>query len=349
MNYGEFLDELSRLTGRVAIAHFGNPDPDVIASAFALGRLFEAEGVEFDFTFESEIARPENQLLVNYLGMSIKNLEKAEFADYSHVSLVGCNPGEFADRLDDKLRKELAKKLISDQDNRDETGSESEILQRKKVYLDLRPEYGACSTILAEFIENSAVGFDKKTATGLYYGLHTVTEGLLRWFIAEDFQQVINYIGKVDREALKETLSSNMTSETLKVINRVTGEEHYEVRGTYKFADAGTLPNKSRSDLSTVADLLLKEEGMEGIVVSGIDLDEGLIIGSIRYTGSRYSAEKIATEIADGMGTGGGHVEMGVFQVRPGVLRDTLCKQSTQDALTDSIKERFFNIVGKSS
>ena len=349
MNYGEFLDKLSRLTGRVAIAHFGNPDPDVIASAFALGRLFEAKNVEFDFTFESEITRPENQLLINYLGVSIKNLDETGFEGYSHVSLVGCNPGEFADRLDDKLREELVKKLISGQDNKDETGSESEIFQRKEVYLDLRPEYGACSTVLAEFIENSEVEFDEKTATGLYYGLHTVTEGLLRWFKPEDFRQVTNYVEKVDREALRETLSSNMTSETLKVINRVTGEDHYEVRGTYKFADAGTLSNKSRSDLSTVADLLLKEEGVEGIVVSGIDLDEELIIGSVRYTGSRYSAERIAKTIADGMGTGGGHVEMGVFQVRPGVLRDTLHKQSTQDALTDSIKERFFNIVGKNS
>lgn len=347
MNCGEFLDELSELKERVAIANFGDLDPDVIASAFALGKLFDAKSLEFDFTFEGEITRPENKLLVNYLGASIKNLDETGFENYSHVSLVGCNPGEFADRLDDELQEELLKKLISIQDNQGESELASELLKGKEAYVDIRPEYGACSTILAECIENSETGFDEKTATGLYYGLHSITEGLLSGFTPEDFKQVINYFEKVDREALKETFSSSMTSKTLKVINRVTGEDHYEVRGTYKFADAGSLSNESRSDLSTVADLLLKEEGIEGVVIAGIDLEEELVVGSVRYTGSRYSAEKIATKIANGMGSGGGHVEMGVFQVRPGVVLDTLHKESTQEALMDSIKERFFDIVGK--
>ena len=349
MNCGKFLDKLAESEDTVAITYFGNPNPDIVASAFTLGKLFEAKNVEFDFVFEGKIARPENQLLINYLDMSIKNLNEADFENYNHVSLVGCNPGNFTDNLNDEIRGELVNKLISVQDNQGDGGSVSESLKSKDVYVDITPDCGACSTILAECIENSEVEFDEKTATGLYYGLHTVTEGLLRWFTTEDFRQVINYVDKVDRAVLKENLSSNMTSETLEVINRVTGEDYHETRGTYKFANAGPFFDKNQSDLSIVADLLMKEEGIEGIVIAGIDLDEKLVIGSVRYTGSRYSAEKIARTIADGMGSGGGHVEMGVFQVQPGVLLDTLHKQSTQDALMDSIKERFFNIVGKNS
>ena len=349
MNCEDFIRRISEIDGRVAISSFGNPDPDAIASAFALGKLYDSYDLEFDFVFESEINRPENQLLVNYLEMDIDKLGNSGFDDYEHVSLVDCNPSRINGRGKDGLREELRRKLLSVQDHHKVDEGQAESLRDSGIYFDIRPELGSCSTMLAECLRISDLDIESKVATGLYYGLHSDTNGLLRSFTGYDLEQAANYVEGIDWEALTEIVGAVMTSETFEVIHRVTDEDLYEVRGTYKFANAGTLNSKNRSAVPQVADLLLREEGIEGVVVAGIDMDEAIIFGSVRYSGSRFTAEEIAAKIAEGVGSGGGHVEMGGFQVQPGVLVDTINRKSTQEALIDSIKERYFSVVGKRS
>ncbi|MFB6291233.1 MAG: bifunctional oligoribonuclease/PAP phosphatase NrnA [Candidatus Bipolaricaulia bacterium] len=344
-----FLNQLSDLDGRVAITALGNPDPDAIASSFALAKIFDHYGVDFDYVFESEINRPENQLLVNYLEIEIDKLDDEELEDYQYISLIDSNP----DRVDEERREgfwtELDQKLLSIQDHHPIEEETLDALVTRDALIDIRPELGSCSTILSECINISEVEFDTHTSTALYYGLHSDTNGLLRGFIPYDIEQVSNYVDQLDLKALKKIVGAAMTSETFSVIHRVTDGNFHEVRGTYKFANAGTLTSKTSSAIPQVADLLLREEGIEGIVVAGIDLDDNIVIGSVRYSGSRYTAEEIAAKIAEGVGSGGGHVEMAGFQVKPGVLEDTINRETTQNALIESIKERFFNIVGKKS
>lgn len=343
----DILNQLSRAKGDIAIVSLGNPDPDAIASGFALGKVLETLDIEYDMLFENEINRPENQLLVNYLGVNIEKLRLENLNHYSHVSLVDCNPGRMELSEEQGLGAELHRKLLTVQDHHGMDEAEAEGLDLSEVYLDIRPELGACATILSEVIHDNDMEYGEETATALYYALYSDTNAFLRGFTRYDLEQAVNYVEEVDFEALHKVIGTVMTSETFDLINRVTDEEHNEVRGTYKFANGGVLNGKSKSAIPQVADLLLREEGIEGIVIAGIDSEEKVIVGSVRYSGSRYSAEEIAEKIADGDGSGGGHVEMGGFQIRPGVVKDTLEKPATQDALMDSIKERFFNVVGK--
>ena len=349
MESENLLNILSNLDGKVAITAFGNPDPDAIASAFALGNLFDHYDVDFDYLFESEINRPENQLLVNYLEIEVKKLDNQGFNKYQHVSLVDCNPNRIKREERSELRAELDEKLFSVQDHHTIPEDDLETLKTGEAFIDIRSELGSSSTILSECISDSDLEFDSHIATALFYGLHSDTNGLLRGFAPYDIEQVMNYVESIDMEALGKIVGAVMTSETFEVIHRVTDENFYEVRGTYKFASAGTLTSKTSSAIPQVADFLLKEEGVEGIVVAGIDLDNNVVLGSVRYSGSRFTAEEIAAKIASGVGSGGGHVEMGGFQIQPGVLQDTITRESTQNALMDSIKERFFNVVGKKS
>ncbi len=349
MEVTDFLNRISELKGRVAITAFGNPDPDAIASAFALGRIYDHYDVDFDFLFESEINRPENQLLVNYLEVDIKNLSQRGYEDYEHVSLIDCNPERVYEEDRKSLRSGLNRKLFSVQDHHSIGEEELKELKGGDAFIDIRPELGSCSTILSECIVSSDLEFDSPTATALFYGLHSDTNSLLRGFTTYDIEQLTNYVERIDMESLKNIVGAVMTSETFEVIHRVTDQNYYESRGTYKFANAGTLTSKTSSAIPQVADFLLKEEGVEGVVVAGIDLDSNVVLGSVRYSGSRFTAEEIAAKIAKGVGSGGGHVEMGGFQIQPGVLEDTLDRELTQNALIGSIKERYFNVVGKSN
>ncbi|MFW6006248.1 MAG: DHH family phosphoesterase [Candidatus Bipolaricaulota bacterium] len=347
MEKQDILNTFSATEGKIAIVALGNPDPDAIASAFTLGKILKSREREFGFLFENEINRPENQLLVNYLGINIEQLRLENLMDYDHVSLVDCNPNRIDLEAEEGLHAELHRKLLTVQDHHSMDEEEVKGLDPEGLYIDVRPELGACATILSEVISDNDLAYEAETATALYYALYSDTNAFLRGFKKYDFEQVVNYVERVDFEALQDIIGTVMTSETFDLINRVTDEEHIEVRGTYKFANGGILDGKSKSAIPQVADLLLREEGVEGIVIAGIDTEEKVIVGSVRYSGSRYSAEEIAEKIADGDGTGGGHVEMGGFQIQPGVVKDTLERPATQDALMDSIKERFFKVVGK--
>ncbi len=349
MDNRQFLNSLKELEGKLAVASFGNPDPDSIASAYSLGQIVKDMALEFDYLFEAEVNRPENQALVNYLDMDINKLEESSLDDYDYVSLLDCNPERLLKIYPEDFMEDLYGRLLSIQDHHPISEEEMERLDNKEIYTDIRPELGSCATILAENIQESDIDFSAETATALYYGLYSDTRSLRGEFTTEDFAQAVHYVGQVDQDALIKIEGSVMTSEAYEVIHRATDTEFVERRGTYKFADAGTLTSKDKSAIPQVADLLVREEGVNAVVVAGIDLDKSLIIGSVRYSGSRYTAEDIAEKIADGDGTGGGHMEMGGFQVKPGVLQNTITKEASQNALMDSIKERFFEAVGKGS
>ncbi|MFB6214493.1 MAG: bifunctional oligoribonuclease/PAP phosphatase NrnA, partial [Candidatus Bipolaricaulia bacterium] len=230
MKNSDFLDRLTELEGRVAVTAFGNPDPDAIASAFALGRLFEHYGIDSEYLFESEINRPENQLLVNYLEIGIDKLNHQGFEGYDHVSLIDCNPDRVSKERRKNLRSELDDKLFSVQDHHPISEDELEGLKTGNAFIDIRPELGACSTILAECINESELEFEPRIATGLFYGLHSDTNSLLRSFTPYDVEQLTNYVEHIDMESLKDIVGGLMTSETFKVIHRVTDEEFCEVR-----------------------------------------------------------------------------------------------------------------------
>jgi len=196
------LNRLSSLEGRVAITAFGNPDPDAISSAYGLARILDHYGIDHDVLFESEINRPENQLLVNYLEIEVKRLDQYGLSNYQHVSLVDCNPARVDKESRKRLREELDQKLLSVQDHHPIEEETLEELKGSQAYIDIRPDLGSCSTMLAECIDRSELDFDSRIATSLFYGLHSDTNGLLRGFSPSDFEQITNYAGYLDMEAL---------------------------------------------------------------------------------------------------------------------------------------------------
>ncbi|MFP4588896.1 MAG: DHH family phosphoesterase [Candidatus Acetothermia bacterium] len=347
MAYKELAESFQKVEGKLAISSFGNPDPDAIACAFALGKIADEFDIEFEYVFESSITRPENQSLINYLGLGVKKLADFPLEEIQAMSLVDCTPFRLSQSYDTAFVDKLNDRLISVQDHHPIEDSQREQLENQGLYVDIRPELGACVTILAEALAESDLNYDTETATALFYGLYTDTSSLLQGFTSVDFQQATRYVDAVDKEELNDIKGADMTSETYSLMHRVTDDRFVEVRGTYKFADAGSFRSKDKFAVPQIADLLHREEGIEGIVVAGINSDEKIIEGSVRYSGSRFTAEEIADKLANGEGSGGGHMTIGGFQIRPGVLRETIDKVPSQEALMDSVKERFFEIVGK--
>ena len=70
-------------------------------------------------------------------------------------------------------------------------------------YADVRPELGACSTIIAEYYMDNNIPIDKRVATALIYGICTDTMGLTRGVTDKDVD-TYSYLFKIaDKQILK--------------------------------------------------------------------------------------------------------------------------------------------------
>lgn len=337
------------MEGNLAITVFGPTDPDAIASTFAYGQLAEAKGIDYDVLFQSEVDMAENQAFANYMDVDIEELSSEGFQDYENIALIDCGPERLRDVYPDEYIDEIYQKLISVIDHHNIDDDTLDKLDKNDVFHDIRDDYGSASTIIARYLEESEIEVDKKTATALYYGFYTDTESTLNGWIKDDFKSVVSFADRVDQDALSSFIETDMTSAAIGVIHRVTDESLSEQRGVYKYASPGVIEEKDDSSLARAADLLINEEGVDGLVVPAVVVSKEEVTGKVRYSGSRFTAEEIAEKIAEDQGNGGGHPKRAGFTIDPGIVRQNIDKNEAQNALLDSVKEKFFDIVGKSN
>ena len=87
------LDDFRAAEGRALVVTHDNPDPDSLASAFGLKKLFETVlRRETVIGYGGMIGRAENRALVSSCRIPTVPLEDLEFRDFSTVALVDSQP-----------------------------------------------------------------------------------------------------------------------------------------------------------------------------------------------------------------------------------------------------------------
>lgn len=169
------------LAGRhnILILMHNDPDPDAIASAYALEKLLHilAPAVNITLAHGGMIGRAENRtmatLFTSHQVHIPTNLAAEQINAYDGVMLVDTQPvagNHLLWRTDYSLEDIL---LALDH----HPPKRSQI--RAKVH-DVRPDVGASSTILCEYLAVTAVPVDARLATALFYGIKSDTLGLSR-------------------------------------------------------------------------------------------------------------------------------------------------------------------------
>jgi len=115
------------------------------------------------------VGRAENRAMLTYLNINLVPVSSIEFGADTHVALVDTQPG----RSNNSLPEGKTPTVVIDHHPAyaDFNGVE---------FLDLRSEYGATSTILAEYLRESHLPVDSKIATALFYGIASETQDLGR-------------------------------------------------------------------------------------------------------------------------------------------------------------------------
>jgi nanoRNase/pAp phosphatase (c-di-AMP/oligoRNAs hydrolase) len=316
----EHLNRLLESVGKarsVLILPHNDPDPDAIASAVALRYLFaEKLDVEAHLAYQGIIGRAENKALVRYLGSPFRRLTTSDLRRSDCIALVDAQPGAGNVTLSPESSVAI---VIDHHPPRDATGS--------AAFADVRPEVGATSTILTEYLQTAGLKPPQTIATALFYGIKSDTMGLIRSTSPADAAAFCYLQSQVDMEALAKIEHAQVPAEYFKSFvlalqsARIYDRVVIACLGPVDYPDLG----------AEMADILLRLRGIRWVVCIGTYND--LVMVSVR-TRNRRGAGQLVQEIIGNRGTAGGHGTMAGGQIPIGDKDpDRFARQLGQHAL----------------
>ena len=319
---------LSCINGKhIYIQTHNFPDPDAIASAFGLQKLLESKNISSVICYKGKIDRSSTNKMVNSLGIKIVNIDdidnmKAE----DEIILVDAQKGNA--NIIDTIGNEI---ICIDHHPTYENIN--------YVFSDIRPEVGACVSIIAEYFWDNDIYMDKSTATALMYGLKVDTANMTRGVADIDLETFYKLYRMCDLSLINELNSSTIQFDDLHAY--ATAINSIKIYDNISFSNTGM--NCPEALIATISDFVLELEEINFSVVYSIK-DDGIKL-SIRSDG-KYDAGKVANEALKGIGNGGGHERMAGGFV-------PFCDCDKQDSKVNLIiadlEQRFIETLGNDS
>jgi nanoRNase/pAp phosphatase (c-di-AMP/oligoRNAs hydrolase) len=210
--------------------------------------------------------------------------------------------------------------------------------QRKNYrspFVDIRPEYGAVSTILVEYLLGQNLKWDEKLATALFYAIKSETADLGRGICDADRMAYFALFDSVNWELLHNIVKAEIPGDYFQLFPK--GIELSILYGNALVSNLGEIPVPDA--VAEIADFMLRHERVKRSLVLGTYEDQ--LVFSIRFTPSNLDAGIVATNIAKGYGAGGGHDQMA-----GGRILLSRHKKSHVPIIERTIINRFLKSVG---
>jgi nanoRNase/pAp phosphatase (c-di-AMP/oligoRNAs hydrolase) len=325
---------LRSLDGPLAVVAHDNPDPDAIASAFALARIAETAGLETEVCYYGEISHQENRAFVNLLDYDLTELDaEADLGRFGSFALVDhSRPG-----VNDGLPAETEVAIVIDHHP-----PRAPVEAR---FVDLRSNVGATSTLLTGYLRDLAIEPGRELATGLLFGIRVDTDDFSREVSPEDFRAAAYLLSYADTATLERIESPSMSPETMRAI--ATAIEHREVRDDVLVTCLGEVSD--RDALAQAADRLLDLEGVTVTFAFGFTgVEEDAVVYASARARGRGTDLDLGEALRDAfaqVGSAGGHADMAGAQLPVGMLIDE-DDEDPAAVIEAVVTERFFDALG---
>ena len=298
----KLLEELyaaARDAGRLLILPHNDPDPDAIASAVALRHLLAQQlGMESTIAYQGIIGRSENKALAHYLECPLEFRIDADLQQPFGLALIDTQPGAGNITLPPGARLAL---VIDHHIWRGETATSS--------FADIRPELGATSTILTQYLQAARVEPPLSLATALFYGIKTVTMGLSRDTSPADAAAYSYLQPRMDATALAEIEHAQVPADYFRSFDAALRAARMYNGLILAYIGGLTYPDLA----AEMADVLLRLENVRWVICMGEC--QGAIILSVRTKGQKHAADELVQAVVAGEGSAGGHGTMAGGQI----------------------------------
>jgi len=294
----------------VGVLMHADPDPDAMAAALAVSELAEETDVDATIYYPGQIRHHENRAFEAVLDVAFEPIDHAGDIAENAVVLVDHNTPR-------ELPNAETLSPVAVVDHHPDNGTEA-------PFTDVRPDIGACATILAEYLRDlgwTPIGpegdasdpqdLPADIATAMVYGIHADTSFLTSGCTAAEYEAVRYLFPGIDPDKHRRIANPPMDAEALDVKARAISER--TVRTPFAVSDVGTVSNSD--SIPQAADELKRLEGVNAVVVMG---DKN---GTIRLAGRSDDDRVHMGKILGGavedipMASGGGHAKMGGGQV----------------------------------
>jgi len=170
-------------------------------------------------------------------------------------------------------------------------------------FIDVRPEVGSCSAIIAEWFFENNIEPPKLAATALLYGIFMDTDNLTRGVSELDIDMFYRLYYLSDIRMIVELKGNEISVKDLELYaNAFKTVEIYDELAFLR------LSNVNDSLLGAAGDLVIGVSGVN-IVVAYAARENGIKL-SIRSTCNKIKANDLVKNLVEGYGVGGGHDNM---------------------------------------
>ena len=290
-----------------------NADPDAIACAMAMKRLLWRRVNQVTLARTNVIKRPDNLALINFLKINIVHINEVKKGEFTKLAMVDSQPHHLPELA------ELSFNAVIDH---------HPVGKCKAQLMDIRPDYGSCSTILTEYLRAAKIVPSRNLATALFYGIKTDTNNFVRQGQLEDMRAFRFLFPRINQNMVRKIENSEITRSALKYFRIAL--ERLKIRGNAALAYVGRVDNPDT--LVLMADFLMRVHDITHSIVAGIFKDQ--LIAIFRVAGSRKNAGRLAMEALGPFGSAGGHKAMARAEAPVANLDPKLLEK-------DSAMERF--------
>lgn len=273
-------------------------DPDALASALALKRLMRGRVRSVTIAHVNKISRPDNLAMIRHLHIPALRWRPEFQKKMQRFAMVDSQPKHSL------FFPEVKYSLLIDHHPLQKAEQEGGTEKKQEAFQDIRPSYGAVSTMMTEYLYGAGIRPGRRLATALQYGIRTDTGTFSRHCTEIDLR-AYQYLGRFGNPALLEQiLRSEYLPKWLPYFSRAI--ESMKGCGRGSFAWLGSV--SSADLLVVVADFFLKVHGMRWISVCGES--GGRLVAIFRGGDEHIDLGAVASLTFEGLGSGGGHAAM---------------------------------------
>ncbi|MFB3924695.1 MAG: bifunctional oligoribonuclease/PAP phosphatase NrnA [Syntrophales bacterium] len=278
---------------RVLILAHDNPDPDALASAFALKYLLSALWrISGTIAYGGIIGRAENKAMVKYLKIDLRPVSGIKMGSFGVIALIDSQPGSGNNSLPESVIPDV---II---DHHMPVYEES----LKARFHDIRTNYGSTSSILAGYLIASGLSsIDPRVATALFYGIRSDTRDLGRETGPQDIAAYSHLYRYVPFKILSRIEHPRLPRDYFRTFERAISRALIDRDVVISDLEQIYSPDA----LSEIADLLIRVEGVQWALCIGEF--HGDIYFSLRTFHPKGHAGSVARKMVRELGSGGGH------------------------------------------
>jgi len=246
------------------------------------------------------INRPDNIAMVRLLGVKLVYVDEIDENEFNRIVMVDSQPEH------NEAYARFAPDVIID--HHPDTGV-------KAPFLDIRPNYGAATSIITEYLRAAKIKPSAKLATGLFLGIKTDTDNFERETHIEDvraFQYLFKY---ANVHLARKIEQAELRLDFLKYFK--TALEIRRIRKGKVFVHLGTVVNPDVCVL--IADFFMRVNSVKWSIISGIYKNKLIVI--FRNDGIRKNAGTVAQKAFDMIGSAGGHKSMARAEIPTSQLK----------------------------